>query len=796
MMVCHLNGPFTTAEQVLRSAPLVVRRQKVVELIQWLLASNCLYSNVSVNSTTIEALPASGTLPGSVIQTDAMPTDSPPTQADEAPPDPVSLGCGIVTAAFDERLDADRLTDAAQAFFEDDDQSTPMSAPGSAAGSTPAPADETTQSPITAGAGAASASGGAAPTTSASASNKINYRSGRYAQMFDKKNWGQAFVRLFPHGRGTPGEAALAGVSLHAYIQHVLSLAHGEFARDHAFVLCAFDVLRGSNGVIPATIRASALADAVTNITEHELRAGIALAQRKANGETVDMNVLPVHVRNFMSILSTGRRQMHGTDEEGASARGQLYALRRFLGASPIWLTFSPNDQRILTSLLYCGFTPQEIADLTPREHEVFVAGNPVASAACFHATFEALVKHIFRFDKTRCAPAAGQDGAFGAVTAYFMAVEEQYRGALHGHVLLWVAGLPTTLVDVLNAVQGDLVDDIDFRSTDPLKSAGLNTSRTGLNPLAPTPLVRYMATTCLQTNYLPLSRIKCPSCGNADIDRVPIPDSVAQAGGPLSDKTPQPILYKCACGAGVTESQLVDAWLLDVHPSGGAPVDDHVFGTADVSSPPVTSIDGIDDEDWAIGLGEKDLARLAHRCAEFQSTSRAFTVPSRSLHFVFNLWPLAIFTSCTLGSQSLSHWLHPCRPLQEHLHTHTKSCFKNGKRSCRYGFPADTQCDAHVKVVWTTEGALLPVAERRVEHIDRLNFVPARAESAPYTNRHNPTILMALPSNGDFAVVASSPGITHYITSYSTKSQVCILAFPIFEHLGFIHVTNAWCPY
>lgn len=346
--------------------------------------------------------------------------------------------------------------------------------------------------------------------------------------------------------------------------------------------------------------------------------------------------------------------------------------------------------------------------------------------------------------------------------------------------MLVWVDGLPTTLVDVLKQVQPHLVDDpANFNSDSATPVPGQRTSCTKVGPHADNvPLVRYLAAACLQTNYLPLDRIRCPACGDKSITRVVIPDEVAQAGGPLSPTTPEPALYSCVCGQSSTETQLVDAWLTEVHADDSAPPDDHVFSRVDPPGEVVTNIDGIDDAAWAIGLNEADLARLAHRSAEFQSTFDNSPNPLRcALSFYeTNVGACSSVALCenTLHAHTLAIHAFVSLPHThaEHLHTHTLSCFKNGKKKCRYGFPADDDCEAHVRVVWTVDGAALPLPDRRVEHVDRLDFVPARAESAPFCNRHNPTLLMSFPINTDFAVVASSPGITHYITSYSTKSQ------------------------
>lgn len=173
--------------------------------------------------------------------------------------------------------------------------------------------------------------GAASPGTTAAAagaatppvplSNRAQYKCGAFARMYVKSSWARSFPNLFLFGRGGPNEIGLKGISLETYVRHVLQLSHRSFARSHEFVCVGFDVLRSSAGHIPANVRATANPDDIASVTEDDLRAGIALTVRQAQGEDVDFSILPTGVRKFLNVLKTGRRHMTGTSDEAASAR-------------------------------------------------------------------------------------------------------------------------------------------------------------------------------------------------------------------------------------------------------------------------------------------------------------------------------------------------------------------------------------------------------------------------------------------------------------------------------------------
>jgi hypothetical protein len=81
------------------------------------------------------------------------------------------------------------------------------------------------------------------------------------------------------------------------------------------------------------------------------------------------------------------------------------------------------------------------------REREESLAQRPVAAALQFQRAWTVFVKYFLAWDQDDGAPIAvplmqgHEGGVFGHTRGYFAAVEEQSRGALHIHALVWLKG-------------------------------------------------------------------------------------------------------------------------------------------------------------------------------------------------------------------------------------------------------------------------------------------------------------------------------------------------------------------
>jgi hypothetical protein len=288
----------------------------------------------------------------------------------------------------------------------------------------------------------------------------------------------------------------------------------------------------------------------------------------------------------------------------------------------------------------------------------------------------------------------------------------------LHLHVLLWIEGLPKTLEDLLRSVAPSLQDSAEFgneKSSEHHKSYTVLSEEGELNHL-----VLYMAQHCVTSNYLPQDKLRCPTC-NGSVTRLPIPEELASPSCPLKKDTAEPLLFKCSvCGTSCTVTSIVRAWTDSVLGSNPVVPDDHVFATAtQPDQVPVTVVHGIPDAAWTSRFSEQDQARAALRVNEFQA----------------------------------------------HAWAHTVSCFKRGRKSCRYCFPAPENEQPRIVITWSEQGATKPLSERTADDIEDVSFDLPRGAASPMTNRHCPAMVFSAAVNSDCCMVLSCIGIGFYIT-------------------------------
>jgi hypothetical protein len=704
-VLVHLTGGFSSQEKAARRHYVRIRRVAVAAAIAWLQGNNPIYTNVPTNAERLDALPDDSALPGTVIE--VIPLDVPPadltTAESNAALASVTVEAGCLTLMFDHRLDGDRLEAAAAAGDDDGD--------GNEVVDVVDPDEPDTGGPAHVGPG---------PVPAQSAPHHAWYKSQGYAKMHEKSAWVRAFTELYPHGRGHPSDPGFRfPVSLESYVKRSLLLSHRSFAQHSGFILTACDVRRTSSAMRPMMMKARVNADAILNVTAPEATAAIAMKVAAMKGKTVDFSTLSASADAFLKTIEAGRAAMLGTAEESRRERFQICALFRKFGSPLAWCTVSPNDARTLSSLILAGLTPEGAADMPIADREALIAGNAVASAAAFERVLNAIVRHIFKYD-IETSTATGI-GTFGEVAAFVIAVEEQYRGTLHGHMIIWIRGVPTTLAALLQdltAGPGSLHDTATFADEE---DPGYRESRTDAGAGAPHRLVDLMSRACVTTNYLPAAGLPCSACG-APCNPVPLPTALSEmTKAAPKGSVPDPVTSRCgACSLGSTAAEAVARYITPT--LGGSHTADHQeFGHSDSPAPEPAGIPaGI----AVLRLSEESLRRCADRAHEFQ----------------------------------------------QHSHEHTQSCFKT-RPGCRYGFPHSDEA-AHISIHWTEAGAAKPLTDRASHDIDTIEFVPERAASCAYTNRHNPAILMAGPLNSDFAITMATPGLTHYIAGYASKSQ------------------------
>jgi len=178
----------------------------------------------------------------------------------------------------------------------------------------------------------------------------------------------------------------------------------------------------------------------------------------------------------FLSSVEASCKSMAHTNEAAKEARNKMFSQWVMHGEPAIFFTVSPCDSVNFRIRLYARPTEEHWFprldadnDVVLKEYEVRAKDRLERPGACsldFINQMEFVTKHIIGWDKkNHCSFKDDHVGAFGEIDAFAEAVEEQGRGTLHAHCVIWIK----TVRDKIRAVtkRGDTPNDLSGTSSD-----------------------------------------------------------------------------------------------------------------------------------------------------------------------------------------------------------------------------------------------------------------------------------------------------------------------------------------
>ena len=132
--------------------------------------------------------------------------------------------------------------------------------------------------------------------------------------------------------------------------------------------------------------------------------------------------------------------------------RNEIWSLISYIGAPSWFITFAPADNNSPICLYYADtketFCPKV---LSQNDRYRLIARNPVAGARFFHFMVQMFIKHVLGVEQDHT-------GIYGDTSAYYGTVEQQGRLTLHLHLLLWISGslTPQEIRDKIMDVDSD----------------------------------------------------------------------------------------------------------------------------------------------------------------------------------------------------------------------------------------------------------------------------------------------------------------------------------------------------
>ncbi|CAF1598300.1 unnamed protein product [Adineta ricciae] len=121
-----------------------------------------------------------------------------------------------------------------------------------------------------------------------------------------------------------------------------------------------------------------------------------------------------------------------GSAYSRSALRTQIHALIFNQDLASIFMTINPSDIHSRIALYFAGVNldlDKIVPEVLPSTYEraQIVAAHPVATARYFNVLITSILKCLV------------EQGVLGPIKAYFGTVENQGRGSLHLHILMWL---------------------------------------------------------------------------------------------------------------------------------------------------------------------------------------------------------------------------------------------------------------------------------------------------------------------------------------------------------------------
>jgi hypothetical protein len=241
------------------------------------------------------------------------------------------------------------------------------------------------------------------------------------------------FPTLFPYGCGASYDSLRqTGVPLSQHIRYLLAYEDQRFEKHHSFMYVMFNVMQRRQACWNASLMASRpyFQESATDLqalTTKEIETALISATRHTFSSITNprINMLMKQIR------AVGGNVM-GSAYSRSALRTQIHALIFNQGLPSIFMTINPADIHSRIALYFAGvdldldkILPETIPSTYERAQ--IIAAHPVATAQYFNVLISSILKCIV------------EKGLLGPIKAYFGTVENQGRGSLHLHILMWL---------------------------------------------------------------------------------------------------------------------------------------------------------------------------------------------------------------------------------------------------------------------------------------------------------------------------------------------------------------------
>lgn len=249
---------------------------------------------------------------------------------------------------------------------------------------------------------------------------------------------------LFPHldpwgigGFNHPARSSRCRISLERQLKNLLRQVDSPFERDPLFAFVCWNMIQkravslNTSFSISSTRRHGLVSDIMECANTIQ---ALALKFEKNMGMKAETEEEKRVVRLFRE-LGVVAKNLQGSDGYKLCRRNEIRSLMRVHGTPTFFITLNPHDLSNVLVGHYGDVPPNTWRSMSSYQRASFVASHPAAAAKAFDVQVQAFLDIIVRFQRG--------PGLFGECVGYYATVEAQGRGTLHTHMLLWIEGNP-----------------------------------------------------------------------------------------------------------------------------------------------------------------------------------------------------------------------------------------------------------------------------------------------------------------------------------------------------------------
>ncbi|KAE8219110.1 hypothetical protein CF319_g7135 [Tilletia indica] len=256
------------------------------------------------------------------------------------------------------------------------------------------------------------------------------------------------FPTLFPWGIGGFEQERDVKLSLDRHAKHLLDIADPAFRRHWSFIFAVANIKHRRLIHLGSRLACKArdFEEVSREIQTLDLPTLRNVAEHLGNGGSMHtLSERESNIRRLLNKCELVSVRVPGSKAAMNLARAEIRSYIGQHGIFQLFLTLNPNPLHAPAFQVFFGDTGVDLnlqmpTSLSAHERSIRVADDPVAASDYFHFHIHAVFQYLFgwNFEDKRSSP---EGGLLGQLAAFYLVKEHTMRGQLHGHCLVWLEG-------------------------------------------------------------------------------------------------------------------------------------------------------------------------------------------------------------------------------------------------------------------------------------------------------------------------------------------------------------------